>query len=832
MDPISQEYPFRAVLDFSPLLDYLGTISADSAEPLTSVTAGIRQELADAPELLGPIEDFSLLERHATLVKRLMNFVFPLASWNSEASAAVVPFSVRPVHASPPFRQLFLNPDGSMRGRLNVGADAFNRGRLIRAFLFVLEQCYGVRQEFDYPMIRIVKDPETGLERHYKMNLDFRFVRVRALKEVKPLTAEERETVLQHLTEPEVLAGIIPPRNFELHGFTVMRGVDVTATEILSGLGRDLIDQESVVSREGFQRLQQRLRTLFRQPELIAGLAVFQDEQVLLLNTGCEMNRCCIFADTRHVPKQEFRGSVFEKAVERREIVWVSDLQEHPRSTRAEQEFSKLGVRSLMIAPLEYGGECIGTLDLGSPSPGTLGPMEAMSLSQIQPLFAMAIKKALDDLQSRVQGLIKEKCTAIHPSVEWRFRRAALRHFEALRKGEASEIEPIVFRDVYPVYGVSDIRGSATARNRAIQKDLAEHLRLAMKVVESAGAARPLLILDELAGRIGRRLDLIQRGLGTGDELSIANFLAAEVESLFPLLRTFGLKSNRAIDAYEEAVDSEKATVYRLRREFEDSISLLNERLTGYLDREEAELQGVFPHYFERHRTDGVDYLVYMGESLLEEGGFNELYLKNMRLWQLKVACGMAWHTEQLKSSLKVPLDTAHLVLVQNTPLSIRFRYDEKRFDVDGAYDIRHEIIKSRIDKAVVKGRRERLTQPGRIAVVYSHPEEAQEMMRHIEFLRSQGYLHEGVEDLELEDLSGVQGLRSLRVKVDLESRVLQSAHRHASTVSQEFCRPFWLLISFHNGREAEAPNPKSQIRNNIKIPMLKIPNKSGGTRV
>jgi hypothetical protein len=125
----------------------------------------------------------------------------------------------------------------------------------------------------------------------------------------------------------------------------------------------------------------------------------------------------------------------------------------------------------------------------------------------------------------------------------------------------------------------------------------------------------------------------------------------------------------------------------------------------------------------------------------MEDGHFNEIYLKNLRLWQLKLACGMAWHTEQLKSSLKVPLDTAHLILVQDTPLSIRFRFDEKRFDVDGAYDVRHEIIKSRLDKAFVKGGGERLTQPGKIAIVYSHPEEAKEMRHHIEFLQSEGYL-------------------------------------------------------------------------------------------
>ncbi len=90
--------------------------------------------------------------------------------------------------------------------------------------------------------------------------------------------------------------------------------------------------------------------------------------------------------------------------------------------------------------------------------------------------------------------------------------------------------------------------------------------------------------------------------------------------------------------------------------------------------------------------------------------------IQDMTLWQLMLACGLAWHTEQTKPGLKIPLDTCHLILVNHTPLSIRFRFDEKRFDVDGAYDVRHEIIKSRLDKALIKGSGERLTQPGRIA--------------------------------------------------------------------------------------------------------------------
>jgi hypothetical protein len=111
----------------------------------------------------------------------------------------------------------------------------------------------------------------------------------------------------------------------------------------------------------------------------------------------------------------------------------------------------------------------------------------------------------------------------------------------------------------------------------------------------------------------------------------------------------------------------------------------------------------------------------------------------------------------------------AHLILVQHTPLAIRFRFDEKRFDIDGAYNMRYEIVKKRIDKALIKGSNERLTQPGKIAIVYSQPREAQEYRDYIEYLQAAGELTEGVEALVLEDLQGAQGLQALRVTVAMQ---------------------------------------------------------------
>ena len=117
---------------------------------------------------------------------------------------------------------------------------------------------------------------------------------------------------------------------------------------------------------------------------------------------------------------------------------------------------------------------------------------------------------------------------------------------------------------------------------------------------------------------------------------------------------------------------------------------------------------------------------------------------------------------------LDAKLEVASLILAYNTSLSVHFRMDEKRFDVEGAYNARYEIIKKRVDKAHIKGTEERVTQPGKIAIIYSSREDALDYLNYVRFLESKGYLLPGsLEDLDLEDLQGITGLKALRVSID-----------------------------------------------------------------
>ena len=82
------------------------------------------------------------------------------------------PFTVRAVYGTPSFRQLFLDEHGALRGRLNVDAESWAMGRLLRAYSLVLEKYYDVDLRLDYPLIVTTHDPECALERHFRFDLD------------------------------------------------------------------------------------------------------------------------------------------------------------------------------------------------------------------------------------------------------------------------------------------------------------------------------------------------------------------------------------------------------------------------------------------------------------------------------------------------------------------------------------------------------------------------------------------------------------------------------------------------------------------------------------
>ena len=235
-------------------------------------------------------------------------------------------------------------------------------------------------------------------------------------------------------------------------------------------------------------------------------------------------------------------------------------------------------------------------------------------------------------------------------------------------------------------------------------------------------------------------------------------------------LKLQNIEYNLLVTEYFKKLDSRTDMVYEFRKKFDESLSSINRNLADILDKRQEEQQQRFPFYYERFKTDGVEHNMYIGSSIAPDLTYDPIFLKNLRLWQLRVLCESELEYNQFRKNLEFSLDVSSLILVYSTPISIRFRMDEKRFDVDGSYNARYEMIKKRIDKSTIKNSSERITQPGKISIIFSQEKERHDYLQLIKILQNQNILESNVEELEVEDLQGINGLKALRVGINFEA--------------------------------------------------------------
>ena len=763
-----EEFPFGTRLSLARLIDFWEHQDEHPDSLHAPLACVIIEKLDEAPELREVIHDRSLLETHQELIELMMTAMVPAGRRDDYYAAALEPFTTVPFYETPAWQRVGLCEPEHIKERLNIPLDQFAFGRLMWAYEFILEEWVGVEVDLQWALVMTVHDEEVGLDRHFSLGIDPRFVSVRLVRDLEKPSSEDIARLLAEPTNIDLWTEVLPPDAFEFDGMTVITAVDVTPHEVISRLKNDLIEKDSMASPEKIDRLQHRIGNLLGCPELSLGLIAFDRRaNVEAIEGARAVGKSLLLCDDCAPTCPNRADSCYAGIFESRDPVIVQDLKTSELRTGYEHHLQKHGHRSLLLYPLHVDDQLVGLMELASPKPGDLNAFNARRLLGVVPLFATTLKRNLDELEDHVQALIKRKYTAIHSSVEWRFREAALSYLEEKERGEVSpELEEIVFHDVYPLYGLVDMRDSSRIRNEAIRADLGEQLQMALEVINAAGQIRPLPALEEVGYQLAQQIDRLESELRSDDESGVLELLRRDVEPLFGQLETYGSDVAERVTAYRAALDTDLNIVYRRRKDFEESVTGLNDVISMTLDTEEERAQAMFPHFFEKFRTDGIDHSIYVGTELHENGLFDELYLRNLRIWQLMTTCRIEWELARVKTDMAVPLEATHLILVQHQPLSIRFRVDEKRFDVDGAYDIRYEIVKKRIDKARIRGTSERVTQPGQLAIVYSTASEVAEYRRYVEFLQGKGYLGPGLEELELEDLPGISGLKALRVTI------------------------------------------------------------------
>ncbi len=766
MGTIEKEMPLRHLISFNKLLERYEAM-AKSKDPFLAKRA---KEVLDAqapyPFLREGFSDVSLLEKHKDVIKIILRDSFSDVLTENEIKAASLPYYDIVFNTSKRFEKIIKEAGKNFKPVIRNQEDGID---YIMGCVVILSFYYGFKLDFRRPYFYDIPDAN-GIMHHYRILYNADFMEILPTENSPELTQEDLDELLESPENVELWKSKIPPASFISKGFVISNMFDVTAEQSISEIKSELIASDKRGSETFMDDLQETFRSFFRVKDLRVGFSTYNsksDRFERVYGKGIDsfiLNQ----KEAAYCEKALCAGS-YDKLVNSKSYFSIADVDKYFEISKGQAPYKGLheqGIKSAIFAPIAHENQLLGILEIVSTVKGALNGVNASKLDDVMPYIVAAVVRSKIEEENLIDAIIQNECTSVHSSVYWRFQEEAKKFIIDEMQGRAPTFEEIVFKDVYPLYGQIDIRESSHARNLAIQRDLMIQLTNINGVLKAAHQEENLPVYEELMFRVNNWVDSIKDTIYSSSEQNIFDFIHEEVNPVFDHLKNTNPKLAGLIETYEKDIDEETQTYYDHRRNYDHSVMEINHKLVAVMDKRQEDAQKMFPHFFERFKTDGIEHNMYIGDSIAGDRVFNPLYLSNLRLWQLQVMCEMENRYYNLKPELPVQLDVASLVLVYSTALSIRFRMDEKQFDVDGTYNARYEIIKKRIDKSYIKGTRERLTQKGKLAIVYSQKKDEIEYMRYISFLKAKGYFTNNIEILELEGLQGVTGLKAIRAEI------------------------------------------------------------------
>lgn len=675
------------------------------------------------------------------------------------------------VYGTDAFQQFIGEYNTDPKTITNQGSDAF--GKRVREYLYrlILAKVYHISSDVSGNNIYIKENKEQGLEQYYNIHLDTTYVEIKVKGELPELKPELIELFLQANTGAEVLEETLPLSMFRFEGFSIITVTDITAKQSIENI-RLAVSNDDVDQSTLFEQVTHSLQTLTGNNNIEFGLLPFlRVNGKLVYDTEECYNSILIKAYNQQQIAEATYALAAENYIKDPKAIFYNEIDnENVKNHFYLKSLKKAGIVAYAVLPVFYSRKLAGVMEIYSTKAPIYFDKLLSKLEAAAPFLAQLLHNSIEQFNERIENVIKDKFTSLQRPVEWKFNEVAWNYIKQNRDNpERGEIKTISFKDVNPLYGAIDIRSSTAKRNIALQRDLSTLLNRLSAVFAEIEKIEGASIEQELIKQCEAWLIRIGKQITDSDELNIKGFLETKIYPVLDQLKVEFPETQPLIAAYFEASDELTGEGFAGRRELEESMAMINTALNNYLERANGKLQYIYPCYFEKFRTDGVEYDIYTGQSLAPDQPFDENKLGEFRRWQLKSMIKITQITNKLTALMKCKLETTQLIFVHSAPIDICFRKDERRFDVEGTYNIRYEVIKKRIDKVEIKDTEERLTQPGTIALIYSSESEADEFMNYIKEFQEIGSLSPTIERYDLEELQGVTGLKAMRLTVIVE---------------------------------------------------------------
>ncbi len=756
-------------LSFAPFIQYLQQ-QKQAAPPAAGVTIIYEYLLAKFTpflSLLQPAGEVVLTKPLEELFTLIKFSILPLIHQGEEVPYAIG-LPCQPLvlfHYSDTFKQLTNQPE-----QLFSYSDAATiREDSLRAFYrLILNQCYHLPiSRSSNPFVTFNKTL-AGFTRYYRMQLDFRFIDPNPSGELPALREEWVAFAQNELRTPDELPVTLPLEQFTFDGFAFFLIEDITEEVTVQELKEVFVHLSSEVESKIYVRFEKALRNLCGQPDLQIGIMPFLQvngryvHHTTYTARSIFLNQCNWHLDEKNAPQVQ---QVICDLVSNPEPRIMKDLAK--ASEPEHQILYQSGFRSFIMYPLVISNQALGMLEIGSPYAGALTGEVLRKIEQAVPLVVELLLYQRNQFRVRMEEIIRQKFTLLQPALEWKFTEAAWAYLQ--KENEAAQEDAstqVFFEQVHPFYGAIDVRNSSVERNAALQQDLTQQFQFLEELLSLPGLPTTEAEVKLLSEKIRYWQSRLTQVISPEEEAQISSLLQQQVHPFLQSGASPSAKAAKQLESYFENTAPDTGLFNQAFRAYEQSLQQINTTVNNYMEQEAKKLQSIYPHYFEKFRTDGLEYNLYVGAAIAPWLAFNPEHLQQFRNWQLTSMLQMAQLTHQLLPSLALPLQTTQLILAHTHPVDIKFRLDEHRFDVEGSYSIRYEVIKKRLDKAYLKNTNERLTQPDTIALVYTSRQEIEDYLPAIQQLQQQNKIGPNQSYLELEPLQGVTGLKALRLSI------------------------------------------------------------------
>lgn len=753
------QLPFKQILSFEKIIAIWEQKLIQF--PGDKYAQQLLDQVKENPEFITGVEDWSLLEKHQKLIQQLFEPLFPSSLSNNEIKALTLPLT--DLYFNPSQRFLNILSNSEKKFELSLPTVDENTMYIISCCL-ILSKKFNIKINTTYPIYFNLTD-NNGIDKYYRILYNSDFIELIPPKDSFDISKSEVARLLNHLDDIDMWKEMFPPNSWTSKGFVIMNLFDATIETAVSNLKQLLISRTTLENLQ-FHQLTSYLKSIFELTSLEIGISHQVSEEKMLRPINA-------YVPSWIVPKDKFlpyENSILDKHIQEAKPLIIPNLeffvQQNPNEIFA-KNLLQSRFNSCFLIPLVKNGQFLSLMELSSQIPYSFNSFNYQRIELIYSFLVDSAERSFTEFNNQIQAIIQKRYTSVHPSVYWKFRSEAENYLR--QPHENYRFREITFKDVFALYGEVDIKDSTITRNACTSEDLNNQLNLLLKVIDELKqqACIDAQKLIRLKNSIHKRIKKLNTSFDANDEHEIQLFIN---KKLNPII--FQTQIDNQVDCccsqYLKQISPNNGLFFRERNKFDQTIKQINDHLYEILDEAQREAQAIIPHYFEFYKTDGIEHSIYVGNSITPQHNFELNHLYQLRFWQLLTICKMVRNHYQNAPQLPIYMNVTSLILIYNLEIGIRFRMDEKRFDVDGTYNARYEMVKKRIDKAYVKNSSERISQAKKLTIVYTSQSDLDEYLNYINQLQAQNWLENEIEYLEVENLQGINGLKAIRIGINL----------------------------------------------------------------